>query len=47
MLSDLLENFTFHNFYLEAEQNGTGCVVAPQQELVRAEIQMDEEVFPR
>ena len=47
VLSDLLENFTFHNFYLEAEQNGTGCVVAPQQELVRTEIQMDEEVFPR
>ena len=34
VLSDFLENFTY-NYYLESDQNRTGCIVAPQQELVR------------
>ena len=34
VFSDLLENFTY-NYYLESNHNQTGCVVAPQQELVR------------
>ena len=33
VLSDFLENFTY-NYYLESDQNRTGCIVAPQQELV-------------
>ena len=36
VLSDFLENFTY-NYYLESDQNRTGCIVAPQQELVRTE----------
>ena len=34
VFSDLLENFTY-NYYLESNHNQTGCIVAPQQELVR------------
>ena len=38
VLSDFLENFTY-NYYLESDQNRTGCMVAPHQELVRTRMQ--------